>query len=139
MQIHLQFFFFFYLEALTVKIMSFWIIYITSGASSFWSLFSVTFFACNYNGIIILFNLGLPFFYNLFPYASIVIVRICMHVLISLLNQVKVWVYVLVMSRTHFRVNTHSIFAWMSRNPLLETGAVSRLFRARSSLTSRQI
>ena len=104
-----------------------------------WSLFSVTFFACNYNGIIILFNLGLPFFYNLFPYASIVIVRICMHVLISLLNQVKVWVYVLVMSRTHFRVNTHSIFAWMSRNPLLETGAVSRLFRARSSLTSRQI
>ena len=28
------------------------------------------------------------------------------------------------MSRTHFRVNLHSIFAWISRNSLLETGAI---------------
>ena len=34
-----------------------------------------------------------------------------------------IWLYVLVMSCTHFRVNLHSIFAWMSRNSLLETGA----------------
>ena len=31
--------------------------------------------------------------------------------------------YVLVMSRTFFRVNPHSIVAWMSRNTLLEAGA----------------
>ena len=37
----------------------------------------------------------------------------------------KYWLYVLVMWSTHFRVNPHSIFAWMSRNPLLETGAIS--------------
>ena len=35
--------------------------------------------------------------------------------------------YVLIMSRTHFRVNLHSIFAWMSRNSLLETGAISEV------------
>ena len=32
---------------------------------------------------------------------------------------------VLVMSRTRFRVNPHSIVAWMSRNSLLEAGAKS--------------
>ena len=31
--------------------------------------------------------------------------------------------YVLVVSRTRFRVNSHSIVAWMSRNSLLEAGA----------------
>ena len=31
--------------------------------------------------------------------------------------------YVLIMSRTRFRVNPHSIVAWMSRNSLLEAGA----------------
>ena len=35
------------------------------------------------------------------------------------------WLYVLVMSRTRFRVNPHSIVAWMSRNSLLEAGAKS--------------
>ena len=34
-----------------------------------------------------------------------------------------VWLYVLVMSRTRFRVNPHSIVVWMSRNSLLEAGA----------------
>ena len=34
---------------------------------------------------------------------------------------------VLVMSRTHFRVNLHSIVVWMSRNPLLEAGAKSEV------------
>ena len=33
-----------------------------------------------------------------------------------------IWLYVLIMSRTHFRVNPHSIFAWMLRNSLLESG-----------------
>ena len=33
------------------------------------------------------------------------------------------WLYVLIMSRTCFRVNRHSIVAWMSRNSLLERGA----------------
>ena len=36
-----------------------------------------------------------------------------------------VWLYVLVMSRTRFRVNPHSIVVWMSRNSLLEAGAKS--------------
>ena len=35
--------------------------------------------------------------------------------------------YVIIMSRTHFRVNLHSIFAWMSRNSLLETSAISEV------------
>ena len=35
------------------------------------------------------------------------------------------WLYVLVISRTCFRVNPHSIVAWMSRNSLLEAGAKS--------------
>ena len=35
--------------------------------------------------------------------------------------------YVLIMSRTHFRVNPHSIVAWLSRNSLLETGAISEV------------
>ena len=35
------------------------------------------------------------------------------------------WLYVLVMSRTRFRVNPHSIVAWMSRNSLLKAGTKS--------------
>ena len=31
-----------------------------------------------------------------------------------------IWLYVFIMSRTRFRVNPHSIVAWMSRNSLLE-------------------
>ena len=34
-----------------------------------------------------------------------------------------IWLYILVMPRTPFRVNPHSIFTLMSRNSLLETGA----------------
>ena len=36
-----------------------------------------------------------------------------------------IWLYVFIMSRTRFRVNPHSIVAWMSRNSLLEAGAKS--------------
>ena len=36
------------------------------------------------------------------------------------------WVYV-IMSRTRFRVNVHSIVVWMSRNSLLETGAIAEI------------
>ena len=32
--------------------------------------------------------------------------------------------YVIIISRTRFRVNPHYIVAWMSRNSLLETGAI---------------
>ena len=35
--------------------------------------------------------------------------------------------YVLIISCMHFRVNPHSIVAWMSRNSLLETGAKSEV------------
>ena len=46
----------------------------------------------------------------------------------KLLNQVcHIRLYVLVMSRTRFRVNLHSIVAWMSRNSLLKTGAKSEV------------
>ena len=37
------------------------------------------------------------------------------------------WLYVLAMSRTRFRVNPHSIFAWMSRNSFLEADAKSEV------------
>ena len=42
------------------------------------------------------------------------------------------WLYVLVVSRTRFRVNPHSIVAWMPKNSLLEAGA-----RRRSHLNFR--
>ena len=35
--------------------------------------------------------------------------------------------YILGMSRTHFRVDPHSIFAWISRNSLLQTGTISKV------------
>ena len=35
--------------------------------------------------------------------------------------------YVLIMSGTRFRVNWHSIFAWMSSKALLEAGAISEV------------
>ena len=38
-----------------------------------------------------------------------------------------IWLYVLMMSRTRFRVNPDSIVAWMSRNSLLEAGAKSEI------------
>ena len=38
-----------------------------------------------------------------------------------------VWLYVLVMSNMRFIMNSHSIFAWMSSNSLLETGAISEV------------
>ena len=36
-----------------------------------------------------------------------------------------IWLYILVMPRTLFRVNPHSIFAWMSRNSLFKAAAKS--------------
>ena len=41
--------------------------------------------------------------------------------------KVTISMYVLIMSRTRFRVNPHSIFGWMSRNSLLETGVISEV------------
>ena len=37
-----------------------------------------------------------------------------------------IWLYVLIMSPTRFRLNLNSVVTWISRNSLLETGAVSR-------------
>ena len=39
-----------------------------------------------------------------------------------------IWLYDLIMSRTLFGVNPHSIVAWMSRNSLLEAGAKSEVY-----------
>ena len=36
-----------------------------------------------------------------------------------------IWLYVFIMSRTISKVNPHSTVAWMSRNSLLEAGAIS--------------
>ena len=38
-----------------------------------------------------------------------------------------IWLYVLIMSRAHFRVNPHSIVAWVSRNSLLKTDTISEV------------
>ena len=38
-----------------------------------------------------------------------------------------IWLYVLAMSRTRFRVNPHYIVAWMWRNSLLEAGVKSEV------------
>ena len=38
------------------------------------------------------------------------------------------WLYVPDLSRTRFRMNPHSIVAWMSRNFLLEAGAKSEVW-----------
>ena len=38
-----------------------------------------------------------------------------------------IWLYVIMMSRTHFRVYPHYIVSWMSRKSLLETGAISEV------------
>ena len=38
-----------------------------------------------------------------------------------------IWLHVLILSCTCFRVNLHSIFAWMSGNSLLEIGAKSQV------------
>ena len=39
-----------------------------------------------------------------------------------------IWLYVLIMSCTHFRVNPHTVAAWMSRNSLLETSMISESY-----------
>ena len=43
-----------------------------------------------------------------------------------------IWLYVLIMSRTRFRVNPRSIVAWMSRNSLLKAG--TKTFRLRDTM-----
>ena len=42
-------------------------------------------------------------------------------------KRARAWLYVLIMSCTRFRVNPHSIVAWMSRNSLLKIGAKSEV------------
>ena len=48
------------------------------------------------------------------------------------------WLYVIIMLRTDFRVNTHSLFAWMSRTRVSLQSLkfqISCLFQERNSLT----
>ena len=45
----------------------------------------------------------------------------------KIISTVKVWLYVLVMSCTRFRVNPHFIVARMLRSSLLEPGAKSEV------------
>ena len=42
-------------------------------------------------------------------------------------NTSKSRLFVFIVSYTYFRVNLHSIVAWMSRNSLLETGTISEV------------
>ena len=42
-------------------------------------------------------------------------------------NGLSEWLYAIIMSCTSSRVKLHSIVAWMSRNPLLETGTISEV------------
>ena len=48
----------------------------------------------------------------------------------------KFWLYVIIMSRTRFRVNLHHIVAWMPRNLLLETGAIFEVLATATWLES---
>ena len=55
--------------------------------------------------------------------------RVAIIAIISVLSKsCCFWLYVLVMSHTHFRVNLHSIVAWISRNSLLEESAKSEVY-----------
>ena len=45
----------------------------------------------------------------------------------NLIKKGKGWLYVLIMSPRHFRVNLHSIVAWVSRNSLLKAGGKSEV------------
>ena len=37
------------------------------------------------------------------------------------------WLYLIIISRTSFKMNLHSIVPWMSKNSLFETGAISEV------------
>ena len=47
-----------------------------------------------------------------------------------------IWLYVLIMSQTRFKVNPQSIVAWLSRNSLLETGVKSKFWVTATRLES---
>ena len=57
---------------------------------------------------------------GIFLTSSSNLIKLC-QILITINKNITL--YVLIMSRTRFRVNPHSIVAWMSRNSLLEAGA----------------
>ena len=50
-----------------------------------------------------------------------------------------IWLFVIIMSRTRFRVNLHSIVAWMSRNSFLETGAISEVYFKRRKCLRKKL
>ena len=72
-----------------------------------WTLFAywLTFHACTYK--------------TLWSYNFLRPKKVKNLICVFLLNPDKDWLYVLTMSRTHFRVNPYSVVAWMSRNSLL--------------------
>ena len=47
------------------------------------------------------------------------------HVVKLIPQQRNTWLYMLVMPRARFRVILHCIVAWMSRNSMVEPGAMS--------------
>ena len=44
------------------------------------------------------------------------------------IGNAKIWLCVFVMSHTSLKVSLLSVVAWMSKNALLETGAISKIF-----------
>ena len=49
------------------------------------------------------------------------------------------WLYVVIMSRTRFEVNLHSIVAWISRNSLLETDTISKVWVISTGIEVREL
>ena len=43
------------------------------------------------------------------------------------LSALSIWLYVIIMSRMRFRVNPHSMVAWMLGNSMLKTSAKSEV------------
>ena len=58
------------------------------------------------------------------PLPRLYVVRIKIVKSSSFNTKIDISLYVIIMSRTRFRVNLHSIVAWISRNSLLETGTI---------------
>ena len=50
-----------------------------------------------------------------------------------------IWLHVFITSCTHFRVNPHSIVAWMSKNFLLRTGVKSEVTATATGLEPKSI
>ena len=68
---------------------------------------------------------------------EVVLVNCNMSIMIINKIQDSCTMYVLVMSRTHFRVDPHSIVAGISKNSLLEAGTKSEVYVTATGLEPR--